>query len=107
MSDNKRWYDLDPTISLAVSIIRNANEANQALIANFIIEQASQNGIIYKKEAASFFDFIKKRWYDSNDKLYEALECIRNAPIVLQKKLAVDAINYLCSLDKTLHNELV
>ena len=35
---HKRWYDVDPTVSLAVSLLRNANEQVQLECADFIIE---------------------------------------------------------------------
>jgi hypothetical protein len=107
MINYKRWYDSDPTISLAVSVIRNAHENDQEVLANFIIESAKKNGIIFIKETDSVLSFLQNRWYDSNDKLHEALECIRIAPKDLQINLAVDAINYLCTLGKNYDSELV
>ncbi|MFA6989865.1 MAG: hypothetical protein WC197_07330 [Candidatus Gastranaerophilaceae bacterium] len=107
MSNFKRWYDADPTISLAVSIIRNASENDQEALANFIIETAREHGITVIKETDSFLSFIKNRWYDSNDKLHEALECLKLAPKDLQINMAIDAISYLCTIDNTQDKELV
>ena len=35
---NKRWYDIDPTVSLAVSLMRNANIMSQYKCADYIVK---------------------------------------------------------------------
>ena len=35
---HKRWYDVDPTVSLAVSLMRNANIMTQYECADLIIK---------------------------------------------------------------------
>ena len=40
---HKRWYDVDPTVSLAVSLIRNTNDKTQLKCADFIIDFAQKN----------------------------------------------------------------
>ena len=42
---NKRWYDIDPTVSLAVSLMRNANILTQYKCADLIVEKSKNNGI--------------------------------------------------------------
>ena len=42
---NKRWYDVDPTVSLAVSLMRNANIITQYKCANLIVEKSKENGL--------------------------------------------------------------
>ena len=42
---NKRWYDIDPTVSLAVSLMRNANILTQYKCADLIIRTSKDNGI--------------------------------------------------------------
>ena len=39
---NKRWYDIDPTVSLAVSLMRNANIMTQYKCADFIIAKSKE-----------------------------------------------------------------
>ena len=34
----KRWYDIDSTLSLAVSMLKNASEENQDSVCKFINE---------------------------------------------------------------------
>ena len=38
---NKRWYDIDPTVSLAVSLMRNANILAQYKCADLIIKKST------------------------------------------------------------------
>ena len=35
----KRWYDIDPTVSLAVSLMRNANIMTQYKCADLIVQK--------------------------------------------------------------------
>ena len=42
---NKRWYDVDPTVSLAVSLMRNANIMTQYKCADIIVKKSKDNGI--------------------------------------------------------------
>ena len=39
----KRWYDMDPSVSLAVSLLENADEKLQLECADYIIEKAIEN----------------------------------------------------------------
>ena len=41
----KRWYDIDPTVSLAVSLMRNANIMTQYKCADLIVTKSKENGI--------------------------------------------------------------
>ncbi len=95
----KRWYDKDPSVSLAVSFLRNANHESQILVADFLMEQFQILQITPAKSQFKIVNLFKRRWYDFDRKLQDALECLRIAPSEIQKKLAVDVINYLYKLD--------
>ena len=41
---NKRWYDIDPTVSLAVSLMRNANIMTQYKCADVIVSKSKEHG---------------------------------------------------------------
>ena len=41
----KRWYDVDPTVSLAVSLMRNANIMTQYKCADLIVNKSKDNGV--------------------------------------------------------------
>ena len=39
----KRWYDFDPTVSLAVSLMRNSNITLQYKCADLILKKSKEN----------------------------------------------------------------
>ena len=56
----KRWYDIDPTVSLAVSLMKSANEQTQLQCAEYIITKSKNFGVnsvgpSSKLKATSFF----------------------------------------------------
>ena len=93
---NKRWYDIDPTVSLAVSLMRNANVITQYKCADLIIEKSKANGIdLSENILTDAFNYVLRRWYDTNQKIAEAFEYLKLMPDNLQKEIAVEIINLL------------
>ena len=48
---NKRWYDLDPTVSLAVKLFENSDENMKNKIADYIINEAKNRGVKIKMKS--------------------------------------------------------
>lgn len=93
---HKRWYDIDPTVSLSVSLMRNANEETQLKCADLIIEYASQKNITLKSNTLNnAFNYILRRWYDQNKKVAEAFEYFQLSPMDIQKEIALEVISFL------------
>lgn len=93
---NKRWYDLDPTISLSVSLLRNCSEEMQQSCASYIIDYAKENGVELKSTMFNdAFNYILKRWYDQNKILSEAFAYYEQSPFELQKEMALEVIKKL------------
>lgn len=93
---HKRWYDVDPTVSLAVSLIRNSDEETQLKCAEFIIDYAKQRGVKLKGNALNdAFNYILRRWYDKNSLIAKAFDYFESAPLDLKKELALEVINLL------------
>lgn len=93
---HKRWYDLDPTVSLAVSLMRNANDETQIKCAEFIIDYAKEKNIVIKNNSLNdAFNYILKRWYDKDKTIAEAFEYFKIAPLEIQKEMSLDVINLL------------
>ena len=88
---HKRWYDVDPTVSLAVSLMRNANIMTQYECADLIIKISKENGI----DLADAFTYVLRRWYDTDQKIAEAFEYLKCLPIDVQKEAALQIINLL------------
>ena len=93
---HKRWYDIDPTVSLAVSLIRNANEPCQLQCAEYIINYAKERDIQLKGNTLNgAFNYILRRWYDKDQTIAEAFDYFENLPIDSQKEVSLEVINIL------------
>ena len=93
---NKRWYDIDPTVSLAVSLMRNANIISQYKCADYIVNKSKENGIdVSENIIADAFNYVLRRWYDTDQKIAEAFEYLKAMPETLQKEVSLDLISLL------------
>ena len=93
---NKRWYDIDPTVSLAVSLMRNANIITQYKCADLIVQKSKDNGIdLSENIITDAFNYVLRRWYDTDQKIAEAFEYLKLLPEAIQKETALDIINLL------------
>lgn len=93
---HKRWYDIDPTVSLSVSLLRNTDEQTQIKCAEFIIDYAKQRNVSLKSSSLNdAFNYILRRWYDKDKKVAEAFEYFQNAPLEIQKEISLEVINFL------------
>jgi hypothetical protein len=96
MQQHKRWYDIDPTVSLAVSLMRNANSETQIKCANFIIEYATEREVTLKGNTLNdAFNYILRRWYDQDKTISEAFEYFEASPLDIQKEISLEVINFL------------
>lgn len=94
----RRWYDIDPTLSLAVSLIWNSNEETKSFCAKLITETLQENKIRF---SPGFNQALRKftRWYDDNEDLSYAMEYLKEAPDELRKKIALDIIEHLQTIE--------
>lgn len=92
----KRWYDVDPTVSLAVSLMRNANILTQYKCADLIVKTSKDNGLdLSENVLTDAFTYVLRRWYDTDQKIAEAFEYLKLLPLDVQKTIALDIINLL------------
>ena len=93
---HKRWYDVDPTVSLAVSLMRNANIMTQYECAVLIIKISKEKRIYLADNILTdAFTYVLRRWYDTDQKIAEAFEYLKCLPIDVQKEAALQIINLL------------
>ena len=90
----RRWYDLDPTLSLAVSLMANSDEKTRSYCAGLIMEFLNNNNIKPNNNLTSFIENLK-RWYDDNKELSLAMNLLKNAPEDLRKNIALEIIEIL------------
>ena len=75
---NKRWYDIDPTVSLAVSLMRNANILTQYKCADLIISKSKDAGLdLSENIITDAFNYVLRRWYDTDQKMAESFEYLK------------------------------
>ncbi len=92
----KRWYDIDPTVSLAVSLMRNANIMTQYKCADLIVNKSKENGIdLSENILTDAFTYVLRRWYDTDQKIAEAFEYLKLLPVEIQKEVSLEIINFL------------
>ena len=92
----KRWYDIDPTVSLAVSLMRNSNIVSQYKCADLIVEKSKENGIdLSENILTDAFTYVLRRWYDTDQKIAESFEYLKLLPEDVQKDVALKIINFL------------
>ena len=62
-----RWYDLDVTVSKAISMLEKAEENTQINCADYIIDQLKDIDIPMSLDDQ--YNYIMRRWYDKNIKV--------------------------------------
>ena len=93
---NKRWYEIDPTVSLAVSLMRNANIMAQYKCADLIVSKSKEYGVdLSENIITDAFNYVLRRWYDTDQKIAEAFEYLKLMPEDIQKVTALELINLL------------
>ena len=93
---HKRWYDVDPTVSLAVSLLRNTDELTQIKCAEFMINYAQQKEVkVQGNSLNEAFNYILRRWYDKDKRIAESFEYFEHAPLEIQKEISLEVINFL------------
>lgn len=91
----QRWYDKNPTVSLAISLLKNSDEDTKKYCSEHIIEVAKTNNIKISNGFFSKLNTAFKRWYDEDKTLADAMEYLRLSPEPLRKKIAIEIIEIL------------
>ena len=79
--------------------MRNADLDKQILTAKKIIEIIELHNIV-AKEASVYVIIFRRRWYDVDEELYQAMEGLKAAPAEIQKQVAIEVINFLCAMEE-------
>ena len=92
---NQRWYDKEPTLSLAISLLQNSSTEVRHRCSDLIIELAMQNGVVLPNDIKNAIAYLVRRWYDKDEILSQAMEYLKNSDEVLRKKIALKIIEFL------------
>lgn len=85
----KRWYDFDPFISLAVNSIEQAGEKDKKFYLNYIITKVKDSGIEIKKNINAPYNCFWQRALDSSSLFHEAMEYFKEADKITQRQIAM------------------
>lgn len=94
-----RWYDIEPDVYMAISMIECSSYKLQINCANFIIENIKNKdkGMNYIKNITrSNIDNNKHtRWYDKDETISRAFEYLKATSKDLQKEIALSVLSYM------------
>lgn len=87
-----RWYDLEPSVCMAISMIELADKQTQLKCAEHIINSAKRKdpSLGYMKRAALLNVQVLKyqRWYDKDEKISMAFKYLKELPLEAQKEVS-------------------
>ncbi len=101
---NKRWYDMHPTVSMAVSLLHNARPGHRDMTITYINEQIEKRYPQVWKQFQSRTDnfwtlkIIQKRT-SMDERSWTAIEGLRLLPDEDREALAVEIIRYIYWLE--------
>ena len=92
----QRWYDLEPTLSVAVSMMQNAETDQQTECVTIIIQKAKDFGLyIAPNKLEEAFSYFNKRWYDKEREVADAFQYLQIMPFELQQEVSLEIIEKL------------
>lgn len=89
----KRWYDVEPVLSRAITMLEEADEDLQVVCAEYVIDKLKD--IDFEMSLDEQYNYILRRWYDKNIKVSHAMEYLKHAPDELRTELALDIIEHI------------
>jgi hypothetical protein len=99
-----RWYDKNPTLSMAISLLQNASHTHQEMAAQYLFSLMETQGILSSGALDTqtgriqfLFPSLRRSSFDAHARyLVEVLKRLSNEH---QQFLAVQLINYIYVLD--------
>ena len=92
-----RWYDIEPDVCMAISMIECAAPAAQIDYANYIINLVKEKDttMSYIKNAAkSNLKNRYTRWYDRNETVSRAFSYLKETTKEIQKEVSLSVLAY-------------
>ncbi|MFR1672384.1 MAG: hypothetical protein ACLSWI_05505 [Candidatus Gastranaerophilaceae bacterium] len=87
-----RWYDLDSSVCMAISMIELADMSTQVKCAKHIIQRAKELDpemeFIKKVTAVNVSVTNYKRWYDKNETISTAFKYLKELSLDAQKTIS-------------------
>ncbi len=97
-----RWYDNDPTMAMAISLLQNTTPVHQEMAARYVLKWMEHEGILNAYEMSPnhmFFMFPLVRRNALNVHARQLLEVLKRLPRNTQIEVSLHMINYIYMLD--------
>ena len=90
-----RWYDSEPILSLAISLLKNNKTDVVQICIDYILKTAKENNLQLNLNFIESLKLNLQRKYDKECFMLEALEYLKIAPHKLQKEIALKIIDII------------
>lgn len=93
-----RWYDLEPDVCIAISMIECAKPEEQIEYAQYIINKIKEKDIemhYIKNAAKNNLSNKYTRWYDKNEIISTAFDYLKNTAKNLQIEVSLSVLEYM------------
>jgi hypothetical protein len=100
----QRWYDNDPTLSMAISLLQNASKTHQEMAARYMFQLMQSRGLMDRAELRTKDDrvrFIFPSFRRSRFEMHarHLVELMKHLNASDQQDMALQLINYIYILD--------
>ena len=100
----QRWYDKDPTLSMAISLLHNASAAHQEMAARYMFKVMDTQNLLDIEELRTKEDRVRFMFPSFRRSQFEMharqlVELMKHLPPEHQQEVAVQLINYIYILD--------
>lgn len=100
----QRWYDKDPTLSMAISLLQNASYAHQEAAARYMFKVMDALNLLDSAEVTTKEDRIRFIFPSFRRSKFEMharhlVELMKHLSFDAQQAMAVQLINYIYILD--------
>jgi hypothetical protein len=100
----QRWYDRDPTLSMAISLLQNASHDHQEMAARYMFKVMEGLNLLNSPEISTkderirfIFPSIRRNKFELHAR--HLVELIKHLSPDAQEAMAVQLINYIYILD--------
>jgi hypothetical protein len=101
---HQRWYDKNPTLSMAISLLQNASHIHQEMAAQYLFSLMETQGILDSAALSTqtgriqfLFPSLRRTSFEVHAR--HLIEVMKHLSDEHQQFLAVQLINYIYALD--------
>lgn len=90
-----RWYDIEPDVCMAISMIECADKKNQVEYAKYIIKLVKEKDTemnYIKNTAMNNIERKYQRWYDKNEVISTAFSYLKGTTKTIQKEVSLSVL---------------